>query len=535
MKAKKVLAMLVASAMIMGTTVTAFASKMTYDDAARVIGLENDNLTVTAYQIIEYNQAGYYEEVKENTITKNGSTEGGIPVLAPTASDIENLAAMVANPETASDFTSVIFTADETTGPIGDYKSESLSPGGWLVLVSGSGEYLYNPAIISVNVTSNGTKYGELNYKSDKWNSPAYPKRSEPTITKTADKEDADDTDVVGVQYGDVLKFTVTADIPDYASDVKDIEQYIISDTLDGLSLVNDADHGVSVQVDGVEDVSAIYNIINPAIVDEANAFSAKLSDDSTAKKFLLDNGGKKIVITYYAEVTSNAKINVDEINNTATLSYSTRGGVAEKEAETNHYTFGFDTAFNGNVTTENKTGEFIKIDSEGSVKYEEATGVIESKAPLAGAVFELRIDSAGEDAEVFGTYITSADGRLEVNGLDPDVTYYLVETQAPSGYTVNSTPVQVNIIPTYVGGELTGYEVQFDNKNTTHYKYEDGTTTIINTPDTPSNPYGFKNTSLAELPSTGGIGTTIFTIGGCVIMVTAAGLYFATRKKEQN
>lgn len=41
-------------------------------------------------------------------------------------------------------------------------------------------------------------------------------------------------------------------------------------------------------------------------------------------------------------------------------------------------------------------------------------------------------------------------------------------------------------------------------------------------------------NTSLSDLPSTGGMGTTIFTIGGCVIMVTAAGLYFATRKKEQ-
>lgn len=533
MKAKKVLAMLVASAMIMGTTVTAFASDTTYDDAARVIGLENDKLTVKAYQIITYNKAGYYEEVKEDTITKSGTTEGGIEILAPTASDIENLAAMVVNSETTNDFTCVTFTADTTTPPEGDYKKESLSPGGWLVLVSGSNEYLYNPAIISVNVTSDGTKYGELNYKSDKWNSPAYPKRSEPTIIKTAEKEDADDTDVVGVQYGDVLKFTVTADIPDYASDVKDIEQYIISDTLDGLSLVKDADHKVSVQVDDVEDVSAIYNIINPAIVDGANAFSAKLSDDSTAKKFLLDNGGKKIVITYYAEVTSNAKINVDEINNTATLSYSTRGGVAEKEAETNHYTFGFDTAFNGNVTTENKTGEFIKIDSEGSVEYEQGSGVVKSKDPLDGAVFELRIGSAGEGAEVFGTFTTDQNGRLEVNGLDPDVTYYLVEIQAPLGYTVNSTPVQVNIIPTYVGGELTGYNVKFDG-NVTHYKYENGTTTIINTPDTPSNPHGFKNTSLAELPSTGGIGTTIFTIGGCVIMVTAAGLYFATRKKEQ-
>lgn len=41
-------------------------------------------------------------------------------------------------------------------------------------------------------------------------------------------------------------------------------------------------------------------------------------------------------------------------------------------------------------------------------------------------------------------------------------------------------------------------------------------------------------NTKLSALPSTGGIGTTIFTIGGCVIMIAAAGLFFATRRKAE-
>lgn len=537
MKAKKVLAMLMASAMIMGTAVTAFASTQTYKDAARVVGLENDNLTVTAYQIIKYNQAGYYEEVVEDTITKTGTTADGRDILTPNASDIEELAAMVVAPETSKNFTSVRFSADETTEEtIGDYKYDNLAPGAWLVIVSGSDQYLYNPAILSVNVTADGTEYGELNYDADEWNTPAYPKRSEPTITKTAEKENESDTDIVGVQYGDILKFTVTADIPDYASDVTDIETYEISDTLDGLSLVKDTEHPVEVTVAGVTDVSAVADIIAGEITDGEESFSAVLSDDDDAVEFLLNNGGKKIVVTYYAEVTSDAKINVDELNNTATLDYSTRDKVVSKEAETNHYTFGFDTGFNGTITTEDKTGEFIKIDSSGSVAYEEyGSGEVTVTSPLEGAVFELRINNASEDAEVFGIFTTDADGRLEVNGLDSDVTYYLVETQAPKGYTVNSTPISVEIDATYVDGKLTGYDVIFDGSAVTHYTYEEGTTTIVNTEGTPSNPYGFKNTSLSELPSTGGIGTTIFTIGGCVIMVTAAGLYFATRKKEHN
>lgn len=42
-------------------------------------------------------------------------------------------------------------------------------------------------------------------------------------------------------------------------------------------------------------------------------------------------------------------------------------------------------------------------------------------------------------------------------------------------------------------------------------------------------------DTKLSALPSTGGIGTTIFTIAGCVIMIAAAGLFFASRKKSDN
>ena len=41
-------------------------------------------------------------------------------------------------------------------------------------------------------------------------------------------------------------------------------------------------------------------------------------------------------------------------------------------------------------------------------------------------------------------------------------------------------------------------------------------------------------NTKLSSLPSTGGIGTTIFTIGGCVIMIAAAALYFVNRRKSE-
>ena len=59
----------------------------------------------------------------------------------------------------------------------------------------------------------------------------------------------------------------------------------------------------------------------------------------------------------------------------------------------------------------------------------------------------------------------------------------------------------------------------------TTEYKYNNFKVNKTNN--------NITNTKLAELPGTGGIGTTIFTIGGCVIMIAAAGLYFASRRKH--
>ena len=47
-------------------------------------------------------------------------------------------------------------------------------------------------------------------------------------------------------------------------------------------------------------------------------------------------------------------------------------------------------------------------------------------------------------------------------------------------------------------------------------------------------NDIDIENTKLASLPETGGMGTTIFTIGGCLIMIVAAGLFFVTRRKAE-
>ena len=537
-KVKKILAMLMEVVMTLGMCVTAFASGIS-DTAASIKNISfegktsdgKDKITVTAYQIISYDIAGTYSPVISGTISE---VDGKLSV---TAANLEDLYKNhLSDLKTVNhDFTRV--------GETDEFRCNTLDYGTWMIVITGSEKYLYNPAVISVwKGTDGNKKYGTMDLVSDQWmEENVYAKKSEPTIKKEVLTEN-----VKGVQYGDVLQFQVTADVPSYMSN-KVIETYSISDELTGLELVTDEKHAPE---------ATVGNALNEELTGKVNAAiqagSKSFTVSSFSNDFMKTNAGKQIVIKYWARVSSNAEINVDKLNNKATLVYDTNGGPHTKYAETKHYTFGIDTDITGGNIEGNKTGEFIKVDADGTVRYHETnnTPVVENGLALNGAQFQLHIGTEDgtlfEDADRNKTF-TTVDGKLEINGLDSDINYYLIETKAPDGYTLNATPIQVKINASIdEKGNLTGYQVVMTVKDedgnytipssTTNYGYkmEDGETTLINDEEHPSNPLGFQNTTLQSLPSTGGIGTTIFTIGGCAIMVTAAGLYFATRKKTE-
>lgn len=118
----------------------------------------------------------------------------------------------------------------------------------------------------------------------------------------------------------------------------------------------------------------------------------------------------------------------------------------------------------------------------------------------VADGVYKLATDADG-DAEKFTALEVgkegTAKGILKVQGLGQG-TYHIEEVEAPEGYSV----VEVDDVELALG-ENANVEKQ-----------------VV-------------NTKLASLPGTGGIGTTLFTIGGIVIMVAAAALFFANRKKS--
>ena len=98
----------------------------------------------------------------------------------------------------------------------------------------------------------------------------------------------------------------------------------------------------------------------------------------------------------------------------------------------------------------------------------------------------------------------TSATGKFKISGLDAD-TYYLKEVTAPKGYNKLSAPVKITI-------------------------GENGTITVDDKAIAGTN-VEVENKSGSLLPSTGGMGTTLFYIFGAILVI-GSGVVLITKKR---
>ena len=111
----------------------------------------------------------------------------------------------------------------------------------------------------------------------------------------------------------------------------------------------------------------------------------------------------------------------------------------------------------------------------------------------------------------------TPANGNITFEGLDAG-TYYLEETKAPVGYNKLTAPITVVIsshLPDAADGTAS-YTVTADGAETSSYTVR------------------VENKAGTELPSTGGIGTTLFYVIGGGLMVAAIVL-LVTKKRMEN
>lgn len=314
-------------------------------------------------------------------------------------------------------------------------------------------------------------------------------KNTEPTIDKLV-KEDS--TTEYGkkntAQIGDTVEFKTTVHAKVGA------KNYVIHDKMDAAFTFNA--NSIKLEVKVGETTTTLTKGTDYTVTTPADGCTFEIAFTETYLNSL--TADTDIVVFYSAVLNDNAKIYTNTNDNTTWLTYGANGKTTESKTETS--TFMFDlvktkadgTLLNGaefKLYTALTGGEEIKLVKETDGSYRIATA-----AEIA--------------AEGFTSAIIEA-GKVTIKGLDANTKYYLEEITAPVGYNKLSNRVLVDM-------EEANLTAVFEQTDTN--KYTSGGVQVINQTGN-------------ELPSTGGIGTTLFYVIGSVLVVGAVVL-FVTKKR---
>lgn len=493
---KKISAILIAAVMVLAMASTAFAAeataaKPTAGDSKQVkITNVESGATVKAYKLVQadYNNFGFTGYSWTDLANKNS----GVTVfdakgkLNITDKDVISIAKGITE-ETSG--TKLTLGADGTS-------TEALTVGTYLILVTGGSEKIYNPMLVSVYYTDgNEMTTKPLDAKSN-WGlktENAYAKSSEIKITKTVKEKSA--------PVGGTVEYTITGTIPSYSKEyTEDSLKYTMTDKVKNLEIDTET---IKVTVGGAKIDSSNYEL-NAKV----SGFELKFKANYIASLRNATDTNRAVVVTYSAKLTEGAS-NFDAAHNEVVLDYTHNPGQSEdgKKAETNTYTFDI----NGQIAKVDATNEETK---------------------LGGAEFTLYSD---KELESVVKTATSADttGSVVFKGLKEGI-YYLKETKAPSTYQITDNVYKIEIKAVYKNDDtnkLENYTVTITNQK----DEKDSHTATYNNADETANVSVLtmvKNTKLGTLPSTGGMGTYLFTIIGVVVMAGAAGAFFISRRK---
>lgn len=498
--ARKLTSLLLALVMVFALAVTAFAQDVAGTDGTGSITISNaaKGETYTIYKLFnatvhedeDGNSIAYTGTVPESLNTYFTADENGYISATPAAKQGENMSDGL---KTALKDWTADATATATAESDGSALNFNGLAYGYYVVTTTQGN-----SVISVDSTMPRVTIFDKN-------------SSKPTeLSKTASEHN--------VSIGDTVTYTVRFKTSNYdgaGTDAKKIVSYTIEDTLPEFlsnvtvtSIIVDND-GDSTTTKDQADVTAQFADKKIVIdwYDEANS------------KFLHDNGAT-VTITYTAVVTDKATIDGAGNTNKVAVTWTTEGG--------------------------NEPGPDDKVEIEETIyTYAIALKKVNNKGKaLPDAVFEFPfyvkstadtkdgayIYAGTTAAEGLTNQITTPDsGVIVVKGVKTG-SYTITEVTAPAGYNKLTAPVTVEAKKT--GQISTNTTVYLDeNGNTTNMQTEKTIEVKVDIPNIAATALVVVNKAGTELPSTGGMGTTIFYVLGAVLVV-GAGVLLVTKKR---
>lgn len=502
-KIKKVLAMILSMAMILGMSLTTFAASKT----SATITINNvENAALSMIQVIK---ADPTTETGWAFVTDNGSGAKEAYMKAFSVDEeqkaiwmlikAENPDAQVPEGITAASASQINAALHSIKGHKPFTNGSEVSAAGIYAIRAEETGYTYNEMAAYVGFGEIKTDEGGIvNEYPSLMDVIMDAKKAPTTTTKSVDDE--------SFYYGQILTYTIESYVPYIKADQIN-PTYQITDKLFRADYYLAGEKSVAkVEMEVGEEKKLLGNSEMFAVTEPgeddiwSHSFTIDLSKYvSTANEY----AGNKIIVTY------TVKTNGNEITDSVWNDAASHINGEEHKADRVELHTGIITLTKWN---ENKTEKLANAGFKVTKKNENGDSYSQPLKfkKVSDGYYIYDPDNVEAVEEVF----TGTEGKLVLIGLGLGE-YHFTETTAPEGYSINQK----------------GADAILDKKD-------------LNKKD-PSEPEGrgivmwyyeyadITDTKLASLPSTGGIGTTIFTIGGCIIMIAAAGLYFASRKKE--
>ncbi len=448
-KLRKAMALLLTLAMIMGLSMTTFAAPDSDPTTSNItvngLAAEDKDTTVNLYAAVTWDKPNSTWVVAN--WAKNYINTAQNPY---TITNAEGLVDAVSGDPT---YTTTLSQGNSSV------TFENIPVGAYVITASGE-KASYAPMVAET-------------YDEDE----TYMKAEDVTVTAKTDgydltKEQIDDNFIA---RGETVTFKITTTFPSFPDPNSSDNTYKIVDTPEGLDI-----QGVTSILIGGQDAT-----VQGSYDQSKENYTIDLSSNIGTMN---ENAGKTVVVTYEAKVTAD-----NGYSNTA-------------NAFRNDQNLGTDSekGYTGDVkiTKYEEDGNTVLSGAEFKVYHATKTEATEGNVEALYFVLDKTgVYYLAESTEEGATQnIVATNGSVQVKGLE-EGNYWIEETKAPDGYSINNDGVSV--------------QIDANEKENVHIEKF------------------LTDTKLAALPSTGGIGTTIFTIGGCVIMITAAGLYFASRRKH--
>lgn len=592
-KMKKMIALVIAMVMVLSMASMTMADPApvtagTYDGTISVTGTATDDV-LNFYKVVEWvdNAEGNVKGWKATSDYASVLTEGVLKSILGIKADGTQDTTIATNitPAIAAQLAAIARTKTPIQGGKAttlDTTADNKGPGIYMVLINPADtDTAYNPVFVSsdFNTEAAGTIAVTATYED------ATVKKSTTTLDKTAEtSEDAwDDLKWTTTAIGDTVTFTVVTTLPGYG-EAYTAPHFAVKDKLNDLTLVAD-----SVEVTSPAGLTKgdQYTVVEGTDNYTLTFAPEYLKTNQTPTKVTITY---KALVSTTAPLHVNTEKN--EVSTEFSHTPTSEDDYSFKKDTTEHYTFTVDAdALGGDSKQSGKrTSELIKIgqNSDGSPITSERTKSeimdrVYDTSPLGGAKFKLYTDAGCtkeyQPKNADGTPAaklnieSQSDGRITgIVGLDAGI-YYLQESEAPAGYVKDSSKVKIEITAeteevtvteytkdgntwltqaqydelsatdkaeyksyTFKTDVLKSYTVKVNDTNENTYTFTNkGTDAEIvwtdeNKPGI-ENPFNFVNTKGVELPSTGGIGTTMFYIVGAVLVV-GAGILLVTRRR---